>query len=601
MDIFIGKEKYVGTLQGYKKERVFRDVELWTKEPYSDVGHYYDYIELDCLYAIWGSMYEQTQVNPAKIAAEAFNDGGKDRVFALDGDFIFFAIQDKCHMTVFQSNNGMQDIYYRRYDGSYAFGTEPSIFFHDYKEEDIDEASVADFIRYGKMLGESTFSKRVRSLSRGQSLAVDGADAKKNIDKLLLQGHDKEDRSIDEIVDELCEVYLQSVYKRLNGKIADTTLFLSGGMDSRLLLAMCNELFRDKVACLSYGQMYSEEVNCARQTASIAGNPHEVFSVEPGDFLKYIDEYENLTAGMDLIPQSVFLHVLKSCKARKYGVPGSDLTDLFLHGASQRNYLSEDILSYEGNFSDYLVTHYESARLVGMPKERLDNIRKSDSVLEEDHLKEEASKYDSYPASDVFLAFMNNTDGAHAIAWRTNITPGKYMNVMDPSADKKFAECLRQIPIAYRRTDELHMRMIRRISPAYLKPLYNNTNLSLQFGTKYWKESVKIEAQREALYEKVMKEYNPAHEDKIYYPYYYSDFNGYTRYDEDWIRMMDDLLGNRESYIYSKWLDYDAVSGMIKKHRVSEANYRKELILLCTVELFFRKFLHLDIRRKGTA
>lgn len=591
MDIIIGKTKPVGVLQQYKKVKQYKDVEVWAKEPQRDSNHCFTYICNDKLYVLWGSIYEQENINPAEFAAGIYLECGEHGLFDIDGEFIFAEIVSAREMILMQCNYGMQDIYYRFYDGDVVFTTEPGLLFRDYTENDIDEESVADFLLYGKIIGENTFSQKVKSVGRGQEIQIKDHDIKVIRNHMMQSEAVKEDWSIDEITDELSELYLQSVWKRAEKIVDKSVIFLSGGQDSRLLLAAFNKLFDKKVSCVSFGQFGAEEIRCAEAASEIHENPFQAIYLKPADFISYAKEYVEMTAGMDLFPQGNVLYALNRLKGFSTVFPGSDLTDIFMHASFGREYLSSDLDEYNGDFSDYAQSHLSQLRLKGIEAERFNVLRKNSNLLQYNHLKSDAEHYNGYKLSEMVSAFLANSDAEHSIAFRTNVVPGKFMDVVDPASDKKFCRALMQIPIKYRLTDEIHFRMLKRIDPAYLIPLYNNTNLSLQFAPKYWQEASVIEMQREQLYEKVMKEYNVTHEDKIYYPYYYSDFNGYTRYDAAWIELMDSLLLDSDSFIYQKWLDMRAVKNMLEQHRESKGNYRKELILIASLEMFFRLFL----------
>lgn len=591
MDIVIGKIEPVGVLPQYKKIKQYKDVEVWAKEPQRSSNHCFTYICNDRLYVLWGSVYEQEGVNPAELAAGIYLKSGERDLFDIDGEFIFAEITSSKEMTLMQCNYGMQDIYYRFFGESVVFTTEPSLLFRDYSEADIDEESVADFLLYGKMIGENTLSKRVKSIGRGQEIRIKDQKAEVYRNHMMLSEPVKEDWSIDEVVEELSDIYLQSVWKRAEKLVDKSVIFLSGGQDSRLLLAAFNALFDRKVSCVSFGQFGAEEIRCAETAAEVHDNPFQKIYLKPADFIRYASKYVEMTAGMDLFPQGNVLYVLDRLKGFSTVFPGSDLTDIFMHASFGREYLSSDLDEYEGEFSDYVQTHLSQLRLKGIDAEQLIALRRNDNVLQNNHLNSDAEHYNGHKLSETISAFLANSDAEHSITFRTNVLPGEYMDAVDPSSDKKFCKALMQIPIKYRLTDEIHLRMLKKIDPAYLTPLYNNTNLSLQFAPKFWQAGSALEKQREQLYEQVMKEYNPTHEDKIYYPYYYSDFNGYTRYDAAWIQLMDGVLLDSDSFVYQKWLNMNVVNNMLEEHRESKKNHRKELIIIASLEMFFRRFL----------
>lgn len=590
MDIFIGREENVGLLSGYTKARVYKGLTLWYKEPLKGICHYHDYVVDGKLYVVWGTVYEQPGRNPAELAADVYNTMGEENLFLLDGEFVFFLFGSDTEIMVIQCNYNMQDLYYRCYDGIYSITSDSELLFKDYCEKDIDESSVLDYLSYGKPVGGNTFSKNVKSLSRGQKLVINGSDTEASYAYLMNYVVGMEDYGIEQITNELYETYLDSVYKRSRGKVDESVIFLSGGLDSRLLLAAFNELYDKKITCISFGQPGSGEVNCARQVASVFDNPHIVKELQPHDFIDFAARYSEMTVGMDLFPQSYIFNIIKELQDFRYMYPGSNLTDIFFHAGVHRQYLKEDITTFEGNFSDYLATHLQNARMWAIDRELLGRICKKNVVFSDSNLMKDAKKYDGYKTAEIYTAYINNNDAAHSIAYRTNTVPGRFINCIDPSGDKKFCALLRRLPIEIRMTDELHTRLISKASPRYLTPLYPNINLPVQAPVKYWGESIQMEQQRERLFEKIMKEYNICHEDKIYYPYYYSDFNGYSRYDKDWISYIDAMLLDKDSYIY-RWFDFDEISKMLKEHRDCSANYRSALVYIVSLEQFFRVYL----------
>ena len=592
MELYFGKN--TAEHEGYEKRISFHNFMVWTKTLDNGREHYYDFVIDDVLYIIFGNVYDTQNFygkNPAELCAKSYIDGGLDKVFEIDGDFIFIRLVSDNELTVLQSNYGGPNIYYKLSAADREFSTDASLLLGDFTESDIDERSVCDYLLYGEMIGGNTFSKRVKALLRGQSLTVEEGNVM--VANLRTIHFDSKYSTLDEdeIIKALTEKYLNAVYKRAQGDVAESAMFLSGGKDSRLLLSAFSELFSDKITCISFGQFGSDETQNAGITASINNNPFILINLTPNDHIKNADRYIKESIGMDWFPQSYVISVLDQIKGFSKLYTGSNLSDICFHS----KYMDRNIGTFTGDFTDYMRQHHSQARLNGFTREKLRWIcgNKSEGLYELDHLDEDTAKYGGRP-EETFVGYLNNSNGANQISFRTNVFAGKYMDVLDPSQDKEYVKEICHLPLSLRLSDTIHVKMISRINSNYLKPVYNDYKIPMQVSQSYREKAAAIEKQREQLYIEMMREWNPNHKDKFYYPHDYADFNGYMKYDETWISYMNEMLLDKESIIYKKFFVYERVEQMLYEQRNDIANWKKELILLTSLE----KFLRIYCRRK---
>lgn len=583
MELYIGKNVY--ELDGYKKRISFKSFEVWTKFLSNEREHYYDIILGDVLYVVFGDLYKiKGYDNPAEICAKAYMDGDLDEVFDVDGDFIFLRIVAENEITVLQSNYGGPNFYYRLSGNDMAFSTNASLLMDDFSETDVDDRSVCDYLLYGSMIGGNTFSKRVKALLRGQSLSVKNGDVEVKNQRVICFDSEYNSLSEDEIINILVEKYLNAVDKRAHGKIKESAMFLSGGKDSRLLLSAHSKLFEDKISCISFGQFGSDETRNAAITASINENPFILVNLSPDEFIKNAVRYIEECIGMDWFPQSYVLSVLDRVDGFKYLFSGSYISDICFHS----KYWGEHIDTFIGSFAEYMRQFHSKVRMNGFSREKLRWIcgEKSDGLHESDHLDEDTAKYDGKP-EDILIGYLNNTNGANQISFRTEVFAGKYMDVYDPSQDKEYIEAICHLPLSMRLSDMIHVKMIQNINPNYLKPVYHDYKIPMQ-ESRLFERAAAIEAQREQLYIQMMREWNPNHKDKFYYPHDYADFNGFMKYDASWIAYMDDMLLDRDAFIYKRYFIFERVEQMLLEHRSDIRNWKRELILLASLEQFFR-------------
>lgn len=502
----------------------------------------------------------------------------------MDGDFIFVRISTEGEITVLQANYGGPNLYYRLSGSKISLSTDASLLMYDFSEADMDDRSVCDYLLYGSMIGGNTFSRSVKALLRGQSLIFKNGKIEVKNQRIIC--FDSEYRTLDEdeVINILTEKYLKAVEKRAKGKVKESAMFLSGGKDSRLLLSAYSKLFDDKITCISFGQFGSDETRNAAITASINNNPFILINLSPDEYIKNAGRYIRDSIGMDWFPQSYVLSVLDRVEGFQNLFTGSNLSDICFHS----KYMDENIGTFIGNLTEYMRQFHSLARMTGFSREKLRWIcgEKGDGFYNLDHLEEDTYKYEGKP-ENIFVGYLNNTNGANQISFRTNVFAGKYMDVYDPSQDKEYMKAICHLPLSMRLSDAIHIKMIRKINPDYLKPVYNDYKIPMQEYGLYGKAAA-IEAQREQLYIQMMRDWNPNHKDKFYYTHDYADFNGFMKYDDSWVSYMNDMLLDRDAVIYKKYFVYERVEQMLYEHRNDVRNWKKELILLTSLEQFLR-------------
>ena len=588
MDLYFGKITSVPN--GYIKRNSFKGFSFYTKTFDNGRQHYYDICMDGVFYAVFGNFYLDYlgMENPALMCRKAYINGGLDKVFSMDGDFIFIRMASETDIIIMQSNYGGDNLYYKINGEEKRFSTEASLLMDDFSESDLDDRSVSDFLLYGLMVGGNTFSKRVKCLVRGQVMTIDKGD--KNVKNFRVIKFDVSSSDIneDEIISKLTDKYLRAVEKCTFGEISDCGMFLSGGKDSRLLLAAFSELSDKKITCISFGQFGANETRNAEITASINNNPFILVNLRPDDHIKYAKEYVKESIGMDWFPQSYIISVLKQLSGFSKLFSGSHLSDICFHS----KHLDKRIGNYIGNLTEYMWEHHAKAAMRGFSREKLRWLcgGRYDGLYKMDHMDEDTSKYDGTP-EEFFIAYMNNVRGANQMRYRAGVFPGKYMDVYDPAQDKRLIEEVRHLPLSMRLSDTIHTRMLQKINSAYLQPVYSDYNIPMQMTCSYSEFARTLEEQREQLYIHMMQEYNPNHENKIYYNHDYADFNGYMKYDNSWISYMDGLLLDRDAYIYKRYFVYERVKQMLFEHRSNIMNWKRELILLSSLEQFLRIYI----------
>jgi asparagine synthase (glutamine-hydrolysing) len=134
----------------------------------------------------------------------------------------------------------------------------------------VDEVALRQFIGFGHLLGDRTWWESIRVLPAASHWTVGGRSSARR----TYWGFDDiapEPASDAEVLEQLSTLWSESVRTRSRGGMMP--LLLSGGLDSRLLLAELSEQGREVVA-FTFGSSDCSDIALARECARLAGCGH---------------------------------------------------------------------------------------------------------------------------------------------------------------------------------------------------------------------------------------------------------------------------------------------------------------------------------------
>jgi asparagine synthase (glutamine-hydrolysing) len=148
-------------------------------------------------------------------------------------------------------------------------------------ETAFDSVSEYEFLRTGYVVGSHTLSPSVKQLQAGEHLVADSSGVASEFYYKHFHGNYlKLDES--DYFDKL-EAISNKIFERLITSAAGRPLVvpLSGGYDSRYIVAMLKKLQYKNVICFSYGHASSFEIATARKVAEILGFPWHLIEYTP--------------------------------------------------------------------------------------------------------------------------------------------------------------------------------------------------------------------------------------------------------------------------------------------------------------------------------
>jgi asparagine synthase (glutamine-hydrolysing) len=244
-------------------------------------GEVYNHRELRPLLQAKGHQFRSS--SDTETILHAYEEFGPSCVERLEGMFAF-AIYDSRARTLFAARDrlGKKPFFYTILDGALCFSSElPSLRSAAGWRGDLDLSTLEGYFSLGYFVAPSTVYRGVSKLPPAHWLRV--ADG-------LVETHeywdvrefDTDHRSNDELIESVDEALRAAVYARLESEVP-LGAFLSGGIDSGLIVSYMAEALGDRLVTASVGFDNREhnELNAAAQVASHFRSRHYAETIEP--------------------------------------------------------------------------------------------------------------------------------------------------------------------------------------------------------------------------------------------------------------------------------------------------------------------------------
>jgi asparagine synthase (glutamine-hydrolysing) len=207
----------------------------------------------------------------AEVLSELMSDSAT-KLAETDGIFNLASFDaDRQQLTLATDRLGYRPFYYMESADWFAYAGEvKALLAIADKVPDLDHTSLRQYFGFGHMLGERTWWKGITLAPPATIVRV----TEKGIATHRYWTFDtihRESKDEAEVRGELARLWSEDVRRRL--KPGTMPLLLSGGQDSRLLLAELRSLGVDLVA-ITFGNDESSDVRLARRAAAVAGVRH---------------------------------------------------------------------------------------------------------------------------------------------------------------------------------------------------------------------------------------------------------------------------------------------------------------------------------------
>lgn len=196
-----------------------------------------------------------------------------------------------------------------------GFSSEPKgILLHPHHVIDIDSSTAAMFVNVGQMLGTKTLFSQVHRLAPATVITIDTTNQEYTQQQYWQWGNitKKADISFEQAVDDLYFYFDQAMQRCLSSMKQDhLAITLSGGLDSRVLLAGAKTHFKGEISTFTFGQSDCDDAKIAVEVSNIAGVSNHLLNIEQHNW------YEGREDGVwatDGIKNILHMHALSSVK-----------------------------------------------------------------------------------------------------------------------------------------------------------------------------------------------------------------------------------------------------------------------------------------------
>lgn len=517
----------------------------------------------------------------------------KDRdIFNIDGDFIYIKYYKKRKsIKIYSHNEGLIPLYYNNSIDSFMITNFPSFMFNSKNKYTLNLSGIYEFLRYGSLIGNNTFFKEIKYLQGGTVLEVNESISKRKLYNFFHKKQGVIKQNINQIMKDIYFSHCNAVKKRIPKESKKVGLMLSGGMDSRYLLSILNDIVgSNNVICFTFGQKDSHEVNVALKVAKVNNNKIYKIELKRKDFIKNADNVSKLILGEDVLVQSYIYDVAKFMSKHV----DCFFTGQVIEGHIGNTYFDKKILlnKEEKEYDFFMKNSYKSKMSILSLNEIIKLLPNLKSKIEnyEHNIKIEIEENYPKTAETSHASFCIN-NRVKRLLFHREVLPGFSLDYINPNFDLQLLKNFSKVPLKHR-TDRrfYHNLMKKYCDPKLMDIEYHQTKMPLSKSFDLWQKESEKEAMNEKKFEKIMEKHNNKNIEKLYYRHFYSDFNGYLRYDEDWKTNFENLVIEYKYKIKQKLFNDKYLKKIKDDFLLGKNQNRKKLLYIYTVMNFMINF-----------
>jgi asparagine synthase (glutamine-hydrolysing) len=395
------------------------------------------------IYSIAGGEYDCAQHNVAQLVSEHYHAGSLNSLCKQLNGYFAVVIVDKQAgiISLVTDRFGMKPVYmWANSKRVMGFASEPkALLLNPQYEQCIDTAALNTFVDIGHMLGEQTLFNNIKRLAPATITTIDIATQQQTAVPYWSWNEIKVDTKIsfNDATEQAYKLFDRAI-KRCLQTVKQSTLAitLSGGLDSRVLLAAAKQHFKGTIKTYTFGEQGCDDALLAKQVADLAGVSNQLVSIDEHNWFAGRERGVWLTDGLKNI---LHMHALSSVA----------------NIAADSNYLLNGYLGDVTFGGSYLFSQ-DNASLSSQQ-------RLAERYFEHVPYANITAPYFNYKNDDPILIYNR---GVRFIAAGSDLLSHELHN-FKPFMDNDLVDFLYSLPDEYRRNGRLYHAMLLRYYPDY--------------------------------------------------------------------------------------------------------------------------------------
>jgi Asparagine synthase (glutamine-hydrolyzing) len=522
--------------------------------------------------------------NDAEYCLYSFEKYGKEFVKKLEGSFVFVILDlKKEKVFIFNDRYGLRPLYYF-FKETFVFASEvKAILKYPQFKKKLKYESVIDWFNFSTILGDRTFFEDIYLLPPASIMVYDGKEL--SIDQYWDYNYEPDyGKSEDEFIEELISTMKNAVEIRME-KDYNYGLSLSGGLDSRTILAAMDIDKRNEVIPFTFGPEDCDEAKIAKKVSEKVGLNIDTLDITPEMIIENAQNMVYYSDGLVYMGYSYVIPLFKIMKDKMDVVFDGLALDLTLGGSYLGSLRDKKMINNEINvdilkllveittlFKDHemdelLIEGYNGYKSIGRFKKEFNRINEKDKA---NHF-------------DIFLL----KNRVRRSVLMSHVLIRTIMENSVPTYDNNLMELISKIPPESRFYHRLYRKFLIKLSPELSKIHYNSTMVRADYPLILWALGSYYRLKKEGLKMRV----NKLFPGKIFLPNkrVYLNFSQWFRVNENWKNYFKELLLT-EKTVSKKYLNQKYIQNLICEHEKGEEDNALKILHIASFEIFLRLF-----------
>lgn len=525
--------------------------------------------------------------NSPEFILHLYEQKGKDFVQSLNGSFVL-TIWDrkKQELLIINDRYGLRPLYYTKNNGRLLYGSEiKAILTDETFDKIIDWKAVADFFAFEFILGNKTFFQGISVLPPASILSF--KKNKLSIEQYWDFKYEEKKYSEEFLAAELAKQFRKAVEIRMQDE-KRKGLFLSGGLDSRSILAATNKKFHT----YTFGKKGCDDSKIARAVSNEKKMKNKFLELEGDEFPKFAEKAVYLSDGLVNVFHFHAIGLMDIIKDEVDVIFDGLALDLSLGGSYLKadNFCCDetslpDMLFKKTNklFTEDVARQLFSKEYSEKIKGKAFNSLKTELDKLED--KNIANKSDHF--------FLQNR--VRRFTLMSSVYIRNKIELVTPTYDLNFMNVILTVPPELRLNHRIYRKFLKNLDKELAKIPYGKTGIRPDAPEVLRRTSFVIHA----ITHKIKQLLKMHTRGTLLIP----DKRRYTAYDE-WIRknplfrkFVKQILLD-EKTLKAGYLNRDFLQKMINDHMNYRKDYSIQLCALITFEIWRRLFTFDDSKKK---